>query len=57
MCNSTDKPQCCHDALRLHYVNTATFQYVYCDCCREVIYFRWKSFWRRLKAVFVNDSP
>jgi len=41
---------------RLHWRNTALCQYEYCPVCKDIKSFRWKSFWRRLKGVFINET-
>jgi hypothetical protein len=40
----------------LHWRNTATFQLEYCPRCEDIKTFHWKSFWRRLKALFINET-
>jgi hypothetical protein len=40
----------------LHWRNTAQFQMEYCPRCEDIKTFHWKSFWRRLKGVFINET-
>ena len=39
-----------------HWRNTAEYQMEYCPMCEDIKAFHWKSFWRRLKAVFINET-
>lgn len=36
--------------------NTALYQVVYCHTCNDIKAFHWKSFWRRLKGLFINET-
>lgn len=36
--------------------NTKNYQYEYCMGCNNIKSFHWKSFWRRLKCLFVNET-
>jgi|FAXJ01.1.fsa_nt_gi hypothetical protein len=39
-----------------HWRNTAKYQTKYCHRCNDVKAFHWKSFWRRLKCLFINET-
>lgn len=39
-----------------HWRNTALYQYEYCSQCGDIKSFHWKSFWRRLKDLFSNET-
>lgn len=36
--------------------NTKDYQYEFCRGCNDIKSFHWKSFWKRLKNVFVNET-
>lgn len=36
--------------------NTKDYSYEYCMTCNDIKSFHWKSFWRRLYCLFVDDS-
>jgi hypothetical protein len=40
----------------LHFRNTYAYQMEYCPMCEDIKTFRWKSFWRRVKGVFINET-
>jgi hypothetical protein len=36
--------------------NTSEYQYEYCQGCGTIKSFHWKSFWKRLKGLFKNET-
>lgn len=36
--------------------NTKDCQYEYCMQCNNIKSFHWKSLWRRIKCVFINET-
>ena len=38
------------------YRNTKYYQYEYCGACERIHSFHWKSFWKRLKCVFIDET-
>lgn len=40
----------------LHWRNTAEYNMEYCPRCEDIKTFHWKSFWRRLRGLFSNET-
>ena len=48
--------RCDHSKRIYHWCNTAEYQYEYCPVCSHIRTFYFKSFWKRLKMLFKNDT-
>lgn len=53
---STYHPHECDSWQTLHYCNQKELNYQKCGYCGHIVRFRYKSFWRRLKSVFLKEA-
>ena len=48
--------KCDHSKHHLHWRNTAEYQMEFCPVCSHIRNFWFKSFWKRLKSLFKNET-
>ena len=53
---TADQFICNHERHHYHWYNTAEYQYEYCPTCKHIRSFWFKSFWKRLKSLFKNET-
>ena len=42
----------CHNYLHNVFVNSEHYKLERCGICDTIVWFRWKSFWKRLTSIF-----
>jgi hypothetical protein len=52
----SSKCPCDHDRHNRHWKNTKDYQVEYCHYCGRIFKFHWKSLWKRIKDVFINET-
>ena len=48
--------KCDHSKRHFHWTNTAEYQMEFCPVCSHIRNFWFKSFWKRLKSLFKNET-
>ena len=48
--------KCDHSKRHYHWRNTSEYQMEYCPVCSHIRNFWFKSFWKRLKSLFKNET-